>query len=163
MRGPQTVAILEVMWDGSVAAKQMANPNYLAQAPRAFRINPDNHSGGRLYRILGHDNLLVTNACRQMVGSAKGKANPDAQWLADSLNQLSFKVLLVCGNVAQDTYEQVRIVPGEYRTVYMPHPAARQWTNRDIDFASHIIQEGSADLHLRFRGGRLRAEHLPPF
>ena len=159
---PKTVAVLEVMWDWRMKTSA-ANPNYLAEAPRAFRINPENHSGKRLYQLLGHDNLMVTNACPQLVTGAKGKGNPDAYWLRENLEQLwPYSLLLVCGKVAQETYDLVRNV-NDARTLYLPHPAARQWTNRDIDFASHIIQEGSADLHLRFRGGKLRAEHLTPF
>ena len=167
MKPPRVVAVLEVMWDGRVASKQMANPNYLAQAPRCFRINPDNHSGGRLYKLLGHSDLLVTNACPTIVGSAKGRANPDAEWLRENIEELyPFRLLLVCGNVAQETYDQLGL-PGHftmsYRTIYMPHPAARQWTTKDIRFASQIIQKGTADLHLRFSNERLRAEVLPPF
>jgi len=162
MRHPKTVAILEVMWDWKQKTSA-ANPNYLAQAPRCFHISPENHSGRVLYKLLGHDNLLVTNACPQLVTSPKGKGNPDAQWLADSLNEITFSVLLVCGKVAQETYDRVGSVPGDYRTIYLPHPAARQWTKRDMVLASGMVQEGKADLHLQFRRGRLRAKQLIPF
>jgi len=159
VKGHRTIAILEVMW-GDPPKTSMANPNYLAQAPRCFRINPQNHSGRRLYTLLGHRNLLVTNACPQLVDSSRGCGNPDAEWLKESLLELwPFDLLLVCGSVAQDTYGQIDL-GYSCRTLYIPHPAARQWSRRDQSFAAAIIQEGKADLHLRFRNGRLRAQIL---
>ena len=158
----RTIAVLEVMWDWNTKTS-MANPHYLQQAPRCFRINPQNHSGKRLYWLLGHDNLLVTNACPQLVKSAKGKGSPDDYWLLESLEQLwPYELLLVCGNVAQASYDRIRNV-GDARTIYMPHPAARQWTKKGLELARRFIQEGTADLHLRFDGTRLRATPLPPF
>ena len=159
---PKAVALLEVMWDWQQKTS-MANPGYLAQAPRCFRINPENFSGKRLYRLLGHKDLLVTNACPQLVKSAKGKGSPDDYWLLESLEQLwPYELLLVCGNVAQASYDRIRNV-GDARTIYMPHPAARQWTKKGLELARRFIQEGVADLHLRFEGSRLRATPLPPF
>ena len=55
MKYCQCVAVLDTMWGGS------------GNAPGMFRINPDNHSGRRLYWLLGHQDLLVTNACREYV------------------------------------------------------------------------------------------------
>ena len=159
---PKTVAVLEVMWDWRMKTSA-TNPNYLAEAPRAFRINPENHSGKRLYQLLGHDNLMVTNACPQLVTGAKGKGNPDAYWLLENLEQLwPYSLLLVCGKVAQETYDLVRNV-NDARTLYLPHPAARQWSRRDMVFATRVVQDSVADLELLFTGGRLRAKPLPPF
>jgi hypothetical protein len=162
LKRPRTIAILEVMWDWN-AQTSAVNPNYLAEAPRAFRINPQNHSGKRLYKLIGHKNLLVTNACPELVSSAKGEGNPDVEWLKESLRGLApYELLLVCGKVAQKTYDQVY---GGHaaRTLYIPHPAARQWTARDLQFAQSIIQQGIHSLELKFKSGRLRAVSLAPF
>jgi hypothetical protein len=49
--------------------------------------------------------LHVTNACRELCGSANHHGTPDPEWLRENLELLApFDVLLVCGKVAQATY-----------------------------------------------------------
>jgi len=159
----KVVALLDVMWDWRMKTS-MANPNYLAEAPRCFRINPENKSGKMLYKLIGHSDLLVTNTCPQLVKSARDKGKPETDWTRENLLLLyPFELLLVCGRIAQSTYDQIRNLNLEYRTIYMPHPAARTWSKRDIQFASKIIRQGTHDLWLDFCDGRLRASALPPF
>ena len=102
------VVVLEVMW-GSRGRH------------RAFRINPLNHSGARLIKLIGHDDFLVTNACPDPVPTAKGRSKPDAQWLRDNLRLLQPTAILVCGSVAQATF-QPSMAQGA-RVLHLPHPA----------------------------------------
>lgn len=119
------VAILETMW---------GNPG---DAPPYFRINPNNKSGKRLYTLAGEDNLLwVTNACRECVSSASEHGKPDPTWLHDNLWLLDglgpIAVVLVCGKVAQKTYQKSGWDPGRSTVIEMPHPAARFLWTREL-------------------------------
>jgi hypothetical protein len=100
------VAVLESMWDW----RQMTSGAGYKEACRSFRINPDNYSGKRLYRIVGRDaDLVVTNACRELCGSASQHGTPDPAWLRENLKLLApFDLLLVCGKVAQATLREKR-------------------------------------------------------
>jgi hypothetical protein len=131
------IAILESMWDW----RQMTSGAGYKEAPRSFRINPDNYSGKRLYRIVGRDaDLLVTNACRELCGSANHHGTPDPAWLRENLELLApFNVLLVCGKVAQATY--ARSGHEFERTIEMPHPAARMWTQAMISETAERVRE----------------------
>lgn len=126
------VAVLEVQWGP------------WRRAAPWFKINPLNFTGKRLYWFLGHDDLLVTNACPQIVDSPRGKGKPDAQFLYRNLCAMApFQVLLVCGRVAQKTWEAIAEPVGttSFRTVYIPHPAARAaWSRRRLDAAQAAIQ-----------------------
>lgn len=130
------VAVLESMWDW----RQMTSGAGYKEAPRSFRINPQNYSGKRLYRIVGRDaDLHVTNACRELCGSANQHGKPDEGWLRENLELLApFDVLLVCGKVAQATYAQTGHV--FERTIEIPHPAARMWTHAMIDAAAERVR-----------------------
>ena len=137
MPGKRIVAILESMWDW----RQMTSGSGYREALRYFRINPDNFSGKRLYRIVGHDaDLFVTNACRELCASARHHGTPDPAWLCENLKSLEpFDVLLVCGRVAQATYAQSGY---EFaRKIEMPHPAARMWTHAMLDAAAKMVRE----------------------
>lgn len=131
------VAVLESMWDW----RQMTSGAGYREAPRSFRISPENYSGKRLYRIVGLDaDLHVTNACRELCGSANHHGTPDPEWLRENLDLLApFSVLLVCGKVAQATYAQ----SGHHfeRTIKLPHPAARMWTQAMIAAAAQSVRE----------------------
>lgn len=148
------VAILETMWGYRTG-----------RAPRYFKINPLNTSGRRLYKLIGEQNrerLLVTNVCRELVTSAKHHGKPDARWLAENIVRLAPVTLLVCGSVAKKTFKQAEIlikanpldiieVRGAFRTfdsiieemkvVYVPHPAARNWTNDRLREVQRKIQK----------------------
>lgn len=131
------VAILESMWDW----RKMTSQSGYREAPRFFRINPENFSGKRLYRIVGHDaNLLVTNSCKELCGSAKDHGTPNPTWLRENLIFLEpFDVLLVCGRVAQETYSKTGY-EFEHR-IEMPHPAARTWTNAMLDDVAKKVKQ----------------------
>jgi len=125
--------LLDTMWGGR-----------RGRAPRHFRINPDNFSGRRLYRICGADaDLLVTNSCRELVNSTAQKGVPDPQWVAENLallEGLGCNVLLVCGKVAQKTFRE-----SGYKTAMQVietlHPAARCWTVQMMDHLSTMLGE----------------------
>lgn len=106
---------------------------------RWFRINPFNHSGQRLYRLIGHFDFLVTNACPDIVYRADQQGTPDPRWLRRNLRALRPQVVLVCGAVAQATFER-DMVPASTKVFKLPHPAARTWTKALITGWSRRIQ-----------------------
>lgn len=131
----RVVAVLDSMWDGRPGQRQ---------APRSFRINPLNHSGKRLYRIVGQAaDLEVTNACREVGETADHHGTPDPAWLRENLERLApFDVLLVCGKVAQAAYERSG---HEFEgTIRMPHPAARNWTHAALDATTEMVRATAA-------------------
>ena len=160
------VAVLEVMWDWR---GYTTGAGYRRQAPPWFTINPNNFTGGRLYGWLGADwNGTVTNACPDLVSSATQRGKPDPQWLEDNLRELyreaPFELLLVCGKVAQTTFDKTvvrTVLDKSIRLLYTPHPAFRLWSNRDLARCKRYIQEGNNSLRLSYSNGRLRAYRLP--
>lgn len=140
------VAILETMWDW----RGMTSGAGYQAAPRFFRINPENYSGRRLYKLCGPDaKLLVTNACRELVAGPKEHGKPDPLWLAENLaliesnrpDSASIDVLLVCGKVAQQTFKQCGYRLKSGNIIEIPHPAARQvWTRDFLAQTAHLIQ-----------------------
>ena len=142
------VAILETMWDW----RGMTSGAGYAEAPRFFRINPQNHTGRRLYKLIGPDaKLLVTNACRELVSGPREHGTPNPQWLAENLAEIevnrpdsaTIDVLLVCGKVAQATFRECGYKPKAARIIEIPHPAARTWTRAQIEAISDLIQNPS--------------------
>lgn len=149
----KAVAILDTMWG-----------NYDSdRSPAYFRINPDNKTGRVLYQWLGDRfRLVVTNACAQLVSHAAKHGTPHPERLQANLARLHpIDLLLVCGNVAQRTYQPTWA--GKARIVEVPHPAARMWTRQALAFAGEMIRDCELDLDLHFRDGRLVATHLVPF
>lgn len=131
------VAVLESMWDW----RQMTSGAGYAEAPRSFRINRENYSGKRLYRIVGADaDLHVTNACRELVASASQHGTPDPAWLRENLEILApFDLLLVCGRIARVTYSRIG---REYAPMLqIDHPAARRWSNEAIEATAARVRE----------------------
>lgn len=132
------------MWDWNA---QTSGAGY-KEAPRYFRINPKNFTGRRLYNLIGPDaKLLVTNACRELVSSAKHHGTPNPTWLADNLAEIEIRrpdsapidVLLVCGKVAQKTFDLCGYQLKHARIIRMPHPAARTvWTK---EFQQEIARQ----------------------
>lgn len=106
---------------------------------RWFHINPYNHSGRRLIRLIGHDEFKVTNACPDIVFRASDQGTPSARWLRDNLKALRPDVVLVCGKVANSTFKR-GMVGKAVRVFKLPHPAARNWTKQLIERWSHRIQ-----------------------
>lgn len=143
-------ALLESMWGwrGYNDAGEVA--------PRYFRINPDNHSGRRLYRICGSHNLLVTNCCRIVQRSANDHGKPDPQWVIENLGILNIDrmdLLLVCGKVARETFEGIASIPagatdgqsyipgiGIVKFYMIDHPAARRWSIEKLNQTQQHIE-----------------------
>lgn len=130
---PRVVAVLETMWDW----RSMTSGAGYREAPRYFRINPNNYSGKRLYKLIGPARLLVTNACRDLASHANGHGKPDTGWLRENLEILdrhqSIAVILVCGKVAQACYRECGFEPARATVFEIPHPAARgPWTKATI-------------------------------
>lgn len=151
----RVVAILESMWDW----RGMTSSAGYQEAPRYFRINPENHSGRRLYKLIGPNaKLLVTEACRELVSNARQHGKPDPVWLGENLRILDgvggvfpsggvvpdgkwrIEVLLVCGKVAQRTFNQCGYTCKVARVIAIPHPAARRvWTKEFVESISRQI------------------------
>jgi hypothetical protein len=127
----QVVAILEVMWGWSGTERSRT---------KFFRINPDNHSGKRLIRLIGHDDFWVTNACPECVNSASDRGTPDAAWLRGNLEILKPTLVLVCGKVAQNTFEADMVDPAT-TVIHLRHPADRRWTREEIDETAARLKE----------------------
>lgn len=121
----KVVALLESMWDW----RSMTGAG---EAPRSFRINPENHSGRRLYKLIGEGcDLRVTNSCREVQRSANHHGTPDPAWVHENLTLLQpFGLLLICGKVAQATFKDSCYIA--INVIEMPHPAARMWSKEMI-------------------------------
>lgn len=158
------VAVLQEMWDWNSKTSEFG---YVERAPEYFIINKDNFTGSRLYGWLGKqgehfDELLVTNACPELVTSARGRGKPDKKWLSANLLSLQpFQLLLVCGRVAQQTYHPGDA--GDARIIELPHPAARGWTTVALRQAGEFIRHGTHSLDLKLVDGRIKASLLIPF
>ena len=122
------VAVLDTMWGEG------------GKAPTFFAINPNNHSGRRLYALTEshYGNIMVVNACQLQTKHATLHGTPNAEWLAHSLQSLPSHYrrrgvpLLVCGKVAQETFRQTDI-KWNGPIIYMDHPAARSWTKDKLE------------------------------
>lgn len=149
------VALLESMWGwrGYNDAGE--------EAPRYFRINAENHSGKRLYRLCDPHNLLVTNCCRRVQRTANDHGKPDLAWVKENLSYLKqegMELLLICGRIAQETVSElygsptIRLRSGTNGNIHIPgiprsiqficidHPAARRWSNAKLDSTRELIQ-----------------------
>ena len=116
------------------------------EAPRYFRINRENHSGRRLYSLVGDASLLVTNSCRTVQSSANHHGVPDPAWVLETLKLLRperMDLLLVCGKVAQDTFKCALAVHERplFPHIFIDHPAARRWTNEKMAACRAQIEE----------------------
>lgn len=117
------VALLESMWGWG----GYNDPG--EEAPRFFRINPENFSGRRLYRLVGDANLIVTNSCRFVQKSANHHGTPDPEWVRENLERAQndgCDLFLICGKIAKATYESTGL--NFANVLFMDHPAARRWT-----------------------------------
>jgi len=130
------VAVLDTMYDWE---SQTSNAGY-REAPQYFRINPRNFTGKRLYKLVGKNKLLVTDACRELVSNPNQHGTPDPNWLLDNLHTLNklrpIDILLVCGKVAQKTFDKLKVDEDCFlrnvKILRIPHPAARTWTKEAI-------------------------------
>lgn len=164
----QFLAILETMWDWR---QLTSNFGYDDEAPDFFKINPENFTGKRLYYMtgVGRDQLYVTNACPQLVNSASAHGTPDVKRLESNVNWWCRRVvanqneatILVCGKVAQKTFEEgvIDVHDGIYH-VYMPHPAWRGWTNETLDAVKEQLGNVRRDLWLKPNRRDLVVERL---
>jgi hypothetical protein len=143
------VALLESMWGWRGYSEA-------GDVIRYFRINPDNFSGRRLYRIVGDHNLLVTNSCRECQRSASDHGKPDPAWVESNLTILKERgmdLLLVCGKIAKETFMKTSFAPytrfdgngmvavEPVRHIFMDHPATRRWSNKTLDDARNRVEE----------------------
>jgi hypothetical protein len=120
-----------------VMAVQWGYPGDRVQ--RWFRINPANHSGARLIRLIGHGDFFVTNACRDIVYNASEQGTPDPEWLARNLKALEPDVVIVCGKVAGSTFH-AEMVPTATHIIHIPHPAARMWSKKLMARYTKLLQ-----------------------
>jgi hypothetical protein len=130
------VAVLDTMWG-----------ERNARAPRYFQINPNNRSGKMLYRLVGpYRRLWVTNSCREMVNNARRHGKPDPGWLAENLRRLKPDLVLVCGKVAQKTFREACPMKWDgCDDISIPHPAARNWSQKQIKRIARKIEKKLGD------------------
>lgn len=135
------LAVLETMWGDDWTT-----------APKAFRISEYNHTGKRLYWFLGHDSLLVTNACKEYVPTARDHGTPNKNWLESNLNEFNTKykpeMILFCGKVVKDLVDQINFET-DARIVYIPHPANRIWNRQALDACQRLLQNTSKDAEFK--------------
>jgi len=74
----------------------------------------------------------------------------DPDWLAANLKTLDsdgrIQILLVCGKVAQATYQKCGFQPKKATVIEMPHPAARLWSKERIAKTSDEIRKAVDSL-----------------
>jgi hypothetical protein len=133
------LVILESMW-GWRAASSAGR-----RAPQWFPINPENHSGRRLHRLLRVDpeegQVWVTNSCQTIQAHAKKHGTPDPAYLLKNIIEFPQEIdwLLVGGKVAEATLGlageidkagdgAMRAKLEKSRALFLPHPAARWWS-----------------------------------
>jgi hypothetical protein len=134
------VALLESMWGWG----GYNDPGQ--EAPRFFRINPDNFSGRRLYQLCGDANLIVTNSCRVVQASANHHGTPDPGYVRENLERAhadGCDLFLICGRVARETYQKTGLDLNS--VLFMDHPAARRWTTASLNevkqkIAAHAVK-----------------------
>ncbi len=130
------VALLESMWGwGGHHAPG-------TEAPRFFRINPENFSGRRLYRLCGDANLIVTNCCRLVQQSASHHGEPDVDWVRQNLcraQAAGCDLFLICGAVARETYLRADVKYLLNRVLIIDHPAARRWSKQRLALVADQI------------------------
>jgi len=139
------VAVLDTMYDWR---GQTSGAGY-RQAPRYFRINRHNFTGKRLYKLVGDNKLLVTDACKELVNGPNDHGTPDPVWLYENiviLNKLRpIDILLICGKVAQKTFAEILSMVDDPRlsrikVMEIPHPAARTWTKEMLQSVRQEIE-----------------------
>ena len=121
------LAVLQNMWDPRSAGRR---------SPDLFVINPLNHSGQRLYKLISAEanperKLLVTNASRMITRkAAEGHFSPDLEALGRVLSLRPWSLVLVCGAVANAAFEALpeEAKQNGVRHLSIPHPAARTWS-----------------------------------
>lgn len=134
----QYLAVLDTMWGDRAG-----------QAPAYFRINPHNHSGRRLYWLVGTaGRLLVTNCCRELVTHASQHGRPDPVWLGQCIERWLARVvkgkpatIIVCGRVSRTTFAALPRLTAKVRVVDIAHPAARAWSRDQLEAARRLVQD----------------------
>jgi hypothetical protein len=85
------------------------------------------------------------------VPSASHRGTRDAVRLERNLRGVSSDLLLICGKVAQATYEETDWdPPASTKAYYMKHPASRNWTNEEIEETAAQLQKDLDDVCQRF-------------
>lgn len=110
--------------------------------PRFFVIDPQNHSGKRLYRVTDGWHLRVTNACPQWGTDPSHRGRTCLDSLERSIYAREWDALLVCGKQAHAAVDQLLERDPQFRYEYgdrivrMKHPADRTLSNVDMDTAA---------------------------
>jgi hypothetical protein len=134
---PLSLVILEVMWGPANGARNL------------FQINPNNHSGRRLYKIMP-GRFLVGDACPGIVSSAKERGIPSVDHLESVFDYAigrgyTLPVVVIGGKIARETFEKMPVKPEIKRVMFIPHPAARAFWTKEIEA---LAKEGLADEKL---------------
>ena len=87
-------------------------------------------------------------------------------WLSCKLQSLwPFDLLLVCGQLARNTYSMSNTVQdGKWaRIVEVPDLEGAEWSKVTFTQARGYLRESKSDLSMELVKGRLVVTHLPPF
>lgn len=136
MKNQRTVlAILQSMWHHEAPTK----------APLYFVINPRNRSGAKLYRITTGHRLYVTNSTSVCGTGPDSNAPIDMAFLERAIRRarerLKADTLLVCGRQAKEAFERLPPDLQALPHLIMPHPAARNLTNRLLADVTEALKE----------------------
>jgi hypothetical protein len=120
----------------------------ISRLPEWFSINPLNHSGRRLHKIFGALPFLVGNSAPEIVSRAKEHGIPCTRhvrglFLAAFEEHGAPEIVVIGGKIAEATFAAADVpLPDETRVAFMPHPAARFWSNALTTIAADGIQRG---------------------
>jgi hypothetical protein len=109
------------------------------KAPLLFKINPYNHSGKRLYKLI-EDDFWVTNSSSILSGGgAKSYSGIDVKFLQRAIDKFDWDLIIICGNQAKKAFFMCEYLK-EARLLFIPHPAARDFPNVLFDKIRRIIK-----------------------
>jgi hypothetical protein len=124
------LVVLQNMYDYS---------NMERKAPLLFRINPLNHSGKKLNKLI-EDLFWVTNSSSILSGTgARSKTGIDKEYLQRALNYYQYDIIIVGGNQAKKAFNLCDY-KGKANILFMPHPATRDMTNEFFDKLKIVVK-----------------------
>lgn len=101
--------------------------------PTTFYPNPFNKSAKVVKKMLGDCEFQFSNTTDVVTPTANGKPKPNYEHFQKVMKEIpKFDMILVCGNQAKDTVNVFIDKIYEYGKpiLFVPHPAARNLTNK---------------------------------
>lgn len=113
------------------------------QLPIVFCPNPFNKSAKVVRKMVGDNYYDFSNTTDVVTSSPKGKPSPNYEHFRKVMEMMpKYDLILVCGKQAEET---VRKFQDEIRQIgkpiiFVPHPAARNLTNKRVAKINRVIQ-----------------------